>query len=192
MTRDTRLKSVLAILFVIITFSGEMFGQGSYILAHDKKYGGSPLASSEKQTAAGTASGNISLNGVKISLNYAYALAQPNAFDEHKLDIAVLLTEKPVSEDELKDVAGLEYVAYQKHNYALFNINDQGKPIHEVIEHPVLENTRLMMSGFTLAEFVSRVFGKDRIEGSFTTRAETDFSGYKYQVAVNFNAPEGH
>jgi len=102
MTKDTSLKYVLAILFAIITFSGEMFGQNSYVFASDKKQGGSPMASSENQTTAGTASGNISLNGIKISLNYAYALAQPNAFDENKLDIAVLLTEKPVSEDELK------------------------------------------------------------------------------------------
>jgi len=188
MTKDTSLKYVLAILFAIITFSGEMFGQNSYVFASDKKQGGSPMASSENQTTAGTASGNISLNGIKISLNYAYALAQPNAFDENKLDIAVLLTEKPVSEDELKDVAGLEHVAYKKHNYVLFKINDQGKPIYEVVEHPVLKNTRLMMSGFTWAEFASGVFSRDRIEGSFNTKTETDFSGYKYHIAVSFNA----
>ena len=39
----------------------------------------------------GKAFGSVSLNGEKIELNHAYALAQPNTFDEKKLDIAVLL-----------------------------------------------------------------------------------------------------
>ena len=146
------------------------------------------MASSENQTTAGTASGKISLNGVKLELNCAYALAQPNSFEETKSDIAVLLTEKPVSEGNLKDVAGLEYVAQKNHNYVFFKINDQGRPIHEVIEHPVLENTRLMMSGFAWAKFDPNVFSHERIAGSFKTDGETDFGGYKYEVSVIFNA----
>ena len=146
------------------------------------------MASSENQITAGTASGTISLNGVAIRLNYAYALAQPNTFDEKKLDIAVLLTEKPVSEGGLKDVVGLENVAHKNHNYAFFKINDQGEPIHEVIEHPVLEGTRLMMSGFTWAKFDPGVFSPERIEGSFKTEDNTDFDGYEYEVGVTFNA----
>jgi len=179
------LKFAVAVIFAVIFLGRGTFGQVSPVCASEKKGGPS---SSENQTTAGTASGNVSLNGVKMSLNYAYALAQPNTFDEKKFDIAVLLTEKPVSEGELKDAAGLEYVVQKKHNYALFKINDQGKPIYEVIEHPVLKNTRLMMSGFTWAQFAPKVFSKDRIEGSFKTSAETAFSGYKYEISVTFNA----
>ena len=180
---------VLAVLSTAIIILGGTPGRDSSGCASEKKPGGSSSASSEDRTPAGTASGTISLNGVKITLHYAYAIAQPNAFDEKKLDIAVLLTEKPVSEDDLKDVVGLEYVAQKKHDYALFKINDQGKPIYEVIEHPMLKNTRLMMSGLTMAQFVSKVFSKERIEGSFTTGGKTDFSGYAYEMNVKFNAP---
>lgn len=150
--------------------------------------GGSRIFAAENQLAVGTASGTLTLNGKKITLNHAYALAQPNTFDEKKIDIAVLLTEKPIPEEELKDIEKLEYITQNKHNYAFFKIDNQGKPIHEVIEHPVLKDTRLMMSGFTWAQFISKVLSKERIVGSFETKAATDFGGYKYEINVKFNA----
>lgn len=189
MKQNNSLRIILILIFAVVVSWGGTFGEGSYVLASNpQQEGGLDMSASENQITPGTASGYVSLNGVKINLNYAYALAQPNTFDEKKMDIALLLTEQPVPEGELKDVEGLEFVAHSKHNYALFKINDQGKPIHEVIEHPVLDDTRLMMSGFTNAQFDSKVFSKERIEGSFRTKAETDFSGYKYEINVKFNA----
>lgn len=189
MKDDNRLGSASAALVAVIILICGAFGQGSPVLAIEKKQKGGPsMASPEGPAAAGTASGYVSLNGVKLILNHAYALAQPNTFDEKKLDIAVLLTEKPLPEGALRDVQGMEYVTHKKHNYVLFKINDQGKPIYEVIEHPVLKDTRLMMSGFTWAEFASEAFGKGRIQGSFRTPAATDFSGYKYEINVKFSA----
>jgi len=188
MSQSNSFKFVLAVLCAVITLREGNLDQASSVYASEKTPGGAYLASSEDQTPAGTASGTVSLNGVKINVHYAYAFAQPNTFDEKKLDIAVLLTEKPVSEDDLKDVARLEYVAQKRHNYALFKINDQGKPIYEVIEHPVLKNTRLMMSGFTVAQFVSKVFSRECVAGSFITGGKADFSGYEYEMSVNFTA----
>lgn len=137
----------------------------------------------------GTASGTLSLNGKKIELKYAYALAQPNAFDEKKLDTAVLLTDQPIPESELKEIQGLEFIAHKKENFAFFKINDQGKSIHEMVKHPLLKGTRLVMSGFTRAQWVSQTLSKELIEGAFKTEGPQDFSGYQYEINVRFSAP---
>lgn len=137
----------------------------------------------------GTASGSLSLNGKKIELKHAYALAQPNAFDEKKLDTAVLLTEQPIPESELKEIPGLEFIAHKKENFAFFKINDQGKSIHEMVKHPLLKGTRLVMSGFTRAQWMPQTSNKERIEGIFKTEGPQDFSGYQYEINVRFSAP---
>ncbi len=187
-TKNKRLENAFALICAMVFLWGTA-GQGSSLIAAEIKHkGGLATASPERSATAGIASGYISLNGKRLYVHYAYAMAQPNAFDDKKLDIAVLVTEKPLSANELKDAQRLEYVVHKKRNYALFKINDQGKPIYEVIEHPVLEDTRLIMSGTTVAQFVADVLSKDRIQGSFRTGAKKDFSVYTYEINVSFNA----
>jgi hypothetical protein len=55
---------------------------------------------------AGKASGYVSIDN-PLSLNYVYAVVQPNMLDKEKTDIAVLLTEKPLADGALKDVDDL-------------------------------------------------------------------------------------
>jgi len=55
--------------------------------------------------------------------------------------------------------------------------------------HPVTGGRRLIMSGFTHAEFVSKKMGKDRVEGSFRTKKTEDFMGHPYSIKVDFSAP---
>ena len=186
MIQSMGMKITFAVISAAVIFCEGALDLWSYVFASEKQPKGGTHMSTFKTD--GTASGSISLNGEKIVLNHAYALAQPNTFDEKKFDIAVLLTENPVPESELKDIEQLENVAYKKHNYAFFKINDQGEPIYEVIEHPLLNNTRLMMSGLTSAKFVSGVFNKELIEGVFKTDRAEDFGGYKYEINVEFSA----
>lgn len=49
--------------------------------------------------APGTASGTFSIDGKSIQVRYAYAMAQPNSFEEKKTDTAILVTDRPVAED---------------------------------------------------------------------------------------------
>lgn len=143
------------------------------------------------QLVAGSASGNVKINGKSLSLKYAYAVAQPNLIDENKTDIAVLLTEKPIPDGALREVSDLwAFAAHNLHGWVLFKINEKGKAISETIDHPELKGERLLMTGFTHAEFIPRfdLEIKDRIEGAFITEHVEDFLKYKYEIKVKFNA----
>jgi hypothetical protein len=140
------------------------------------------------ETMGGQASGTLTIDGKSIGLKYAYAMKQPNTFDADKTDIAILLAESPLPEGELKDIERLKDVVGKHHNWAFFKIDAEGKPIHEVIDHPSAGGNRLLMSGFTHAQFLLKALEKDRIEGSFETKGVEDFLNHKYQIAVTFSA----
>jgi len=137
----------------------------------------------------GTASGSISIDGTNMKLNYAYAVAQPNTFEKDKTDIAVLLTEKPVPDEAFKDVEDLRDVGVRQHGWVYFEINDKQKPITEVADHPSLGSEQLQMSGITRSDFVQKEFNKERIAGSFKTKAAEKVLDHIYEVDVTFNAP---
>lgn len=143
------------------------------------------------QLTSGSASGTVKINGKPLSLKYAYAVAQPNLSDEKKTDIAVLLTEKPVPDGALREVSDLwAFAAHNLHEWVIFKIDEQGKAISETIDHPELKGERLLMTGFTHAEFIP-VIGleiKNSIEGTFITEHVEDFLKYKYEIKVKFNA----
>jgi hypothetical protein len=143
----------------------------------------------EPQDIKGKATGSLTIDGKLITLKYAYAMAQPNTFDAGKTDIAVLLTEEPLDKDAFADIEGLDDAVKRQHGWALFKLDEDGKPIHEMIDHPAAGGGRLIMSGFTQAEFVSKKMGKDRVEGSFKTRKTEDFMGHPYSIKVDFSAP---
>lgn len=142
----------------------------------------------ETQTVTGKATGTLTIDGKSITLKYAYVMAQPNTFDERKTDIAVLLTEEPLDADALTDIEELDDAVMRQHGWAFFKLDEDGKPIHEMIDHPAVGG-RLIMSGFTQAEFLSKKVGKDRVEGSFKTRKTEDFMGHTYSIKVDFSAP---
>ncbi len=141
------------------------------------------------QSVAGKASGTLTIDGKSIALKYAYAMLQPNTFDKDKTDIAVLLTERPLNEGAVKDAEELDDAVGKEHGWAFFKIDDAGRPIHEVIDHPSAGGGRLMMSGFTQAGFVQKKRLKDRLEGSFATRKVEDFLNHTYEIKVEFSAP---
>ena len=143
----------------------------------------------ETQAVTGKATGALTIDGKRITLKYAYAMAQPNTFDAGKTDIAVLLTEEPLDEDALTDIEELDDAVMRQHGWAFFKLDEDGKPIHEMIDHPAAGGGRLIMSGFTQAEFVSKKMGKDRVEGSFKTKKTEDFMGHPYSIKVDFSAP---
>lgn len=138
--------------------------------------------------APGQASGSFSIDGKPVVLKHAIAMSQPNRFDEKKRDIAILLSPSPVSDRALEGQSDLERVARDLQTYALFKVDDSGKPITEVLAHPALGEQRLQMSGFTRAELKAVTLRKDRIEGSFETKQPEDFLKHQYRIKVAFNA----
>jgi hypothetical protein len=145
-------------------------------------------SAAEARPSAGTASGALTINGKGIPLQYSYAMAQPNTFDAAKNDLAILLTEKPLAEEALSGIGDLRDATRKQHGWAFFKINNAGKPIYELIDHPST-NGQIQMSGFTHASFVPRGIGKDRVEGTFATSKPEDFMGNKYEIKAEFSAP---
>jgi hypothetical protein len=142
----------------------------------------------EASTMGGSASGTLTVDGKSISLKYAYAMAQPNTFDANKTDIAVLLTEESLAKDELENIERLEDAAQGHHGWAFFKIDEEGKPVHEVIDHPSVSG-HLIMTGFTKADFVSKKRDKKNVEGSFKTSQVEKFLEHSYEIKVDFSAP---
>ncbi|NJD55809.1 MAG: nuclear transport factor 2 family protein [Nitrospirae bacterium] len=138
---------------------------------------------------SGSASGTVTIDGSKLRLKHAYGMAQPNTFDKQKTDIAVLITEQPLPEDALSELEDLMDATQKQHNWVFFKINAEGKPIYEVLDHPKLGNSHLMMSGFTHAAFTAKTLGKGRVEGTFETGKAVDFMGYQYEIKVVFQTP---
>ena len=145
-----------------------------------------PAEAAEK----GTASGKLLLDGKSAGLAYAYAMAQPNTFEKNRTDIAVLITEIPLQDSALADLEDLADAArdIQGSSWVFFKIDDAGKPVFEMVYQPSLGESRLMMSGFTHAEFTSKVLEKERIEGTFRTKKAEEFVGHTYELDVTFKA----
>ena len=138
----------------------------------------------------GTASGTFTLDGKSAKLGHVHAMAQPNTFEKDKTDIAVLITERPLQDSALSDVEDLIDAAQdiKESSWVFFKIDESGKPIFEMIYQPVLGENRLMMSGFTHAEFLGQASGKGRIEGTFRTKKAEEFVGHAYELDVTFKA----
>ncbi len=145
------------------------------------------VSTAGQSPADGAATGFMSLDGEKIALRYAYVMSQPNTFDPKKIDIAVLLTEKPIPESAFNEIEELTYATRKQKNWVYYEINEKQEPIHEMIDHPATGDKRLIMSGFTHANFTARAFGKDRVAGIFQTEKPEDFMGRAYEIKAEFS-----
>jgi hypothetical protein len=144
------------------------------------------------EAAPGKASGSFSIDGKTVELKYAYAMSQPNTFDEKKTDTAVLLTDQPVPEAELAAAKELGRVGTNKgRNSVLFEIDDTGRAMREVIRHETLGDGSLQMSGMTHAEVKLSTRTADKVEGSADTgpKGPEEFLKHQYAIHAKFSAP---
>jgi hypothetical protein len=153
-----------------------------------------PLAAAAQSAAAGsagTASGTFSVDGKSVQLKYAYAMTQPNTFDEKKTDTAILLTDKPVPDADLAAAKelGRAVMGGAGRNAVLFEIDESGRAMREVVRHESLGEASLQMSGMTHADvkLSSRTGG--RVEGTAETKEPEDFVKHKYAIHAKFSAP---
>jgi hypothetical protein len=141
--------------------------------------------------ARGTASGTVSLDGKAVSLHYGYAMAQPNQIDEKKTDTSILLTEKPIPEKGFEALVYLEMklqdAARAQSNWILLQLDQDGRPIREVVHTDALEGD-LESAGTIKSDFTLGTRTKDRIEGALQTKNEEEFLKHKYATRIRFNA----
>jgi hypothetical protein len=147
------------------------------------------LGSPDGALTAGTASGTFSIDGKSVTLKHAYAMGQPNTFDEKKTDTVILLTEKPLAEGALAEIESLQDAARGMENYLVYKLNEKGESISEIVHHRALGERSLQMSGMTNADFRSEAFTPQRVAGTFATKGAEDFMGHPYEIRVRFDAP---
>jgi hypothetical protein len=143
--------------------------------------------------APGTASGTFSLDGKAASLHYACAMTRPNHFDEKRSDTAILLTEKPIAEKGFEALVNLEMrledAARGQSNWILLELDQDGRPIREVVHVDALDsNFGLSSAGTIKSDFSLASRTKERIEGSLQTKHEEEFLKHKYTTQIRFNA----
>jgi hypothetical protein len=145
------------------------------------------IAAAAAPPAAGTAKGNLTLDGKTVALKHAYAMTQPNVFEKTKMDTAILLTGIPLPDGALAEMDDLEDGLRSVPNGILFKLDDKGEAIREVIKHESTQGT-LQMSGITRAKFTKQSQGKDRIAGRIATTAEEEVLDHKYKLDATFDA----
>jgi hypothetical protein len=144
----------------------------------------------EPAAGPGKVSGSYSVDGKTVELKYVYAMSQPNTFDEKKTDTAILLTDQPVADAELAGAKDLGRVAIAKgRNSVLFEIDETGRAMREVVRHESLGENSLQMSGMTHADVKLASRTADRVEGSAETKEPEDFVKHKYAIHAKFSAP---
>jgi hypothetical protein len=138
----------------------------------------------------GTAEGSFSIDGKAVTLSHAYAMSQPDKFDEKKTNTAILLSEKPLSAGALDKLTDLENAQRgDRRNSVLFVLDETGSAVREVIRHESLGDVSLQRSGTTLAEVSAAAGPEGRVQGSAKTKEPEDFLDHKYQIDVGFDAP---
>ena len=129
----------------------------------------------------GEASGTFSVDGKTVTLHFAYAMIQPDSFDEKKTNTAILLAEKPLPDAALAAAKDLEAAGRGQTNWILVKLDEKGSAIREVVHHDSLGDASLQMSGMTHSD-VKAAAGKDRVEGSLRTKEAEDFVRHEYQT----------
>jgi hypothetical protein len=146
------------------------------------------LAASGPKISDGGAAGTLKVDGKTVKLTHAIARTKPNAFDEKKKDVVVLLTQEPVSAEMFVDEDKLfEAVKGGSIRGLLVTIDSEEKPYHLQLLDP---DVNLQMSGSGIFNFDSTDFSDKHVAGKFFTTAEEDFMGkHKYSYDVTFAAP---
>lgn len=158
-----------------------------------EKFGDNPaaakeLAASGPKISDGTASGTMVVDGTKVKLAHAIARTKPNAFDEKKKDVVVLLTQNPVSPELFVDDEKLFSAASDGSVQGLLvTIDSAEKPYHLQILNP---KASVQVSGSGIFNFDATDFSDKHVAGKFFTTSEEDFMGkHKYSYDVTFAVP---
>jgi hypothetical protein len=138
----------------------------------------------------GEAAGSLTIDGLSVRLGNVYAMDQPNAFEKKKSDIAVLITEKPIPDEAFMDLEDLLDASrgLKGSSWVYFKINDAETPIYEVVYHPTLGESSLIMSGVTRADFIKKVLTGKNIEGTFRTKKKEYLMGHTYEIDIKIKA----
>jgi hypothetical protein len=146
------------------------------------------LAASGPQIADGGAIGTLKVDGSTVKLTHSIARLTPNAFDEKKKDVEVLLTDQPVATETFIDNDKLYAdVKNGKLLGLVVKIDSDEKPYHLQLLHP---KTPMQLSGTGFFNFDAIDFSEKHAAGHLFSNGEEDFMGkHKYSYDVSFAVP---
>jgi hypothetical protein len=150
---------------------------------------------------AGSAKGQLTVDGKAVALEHAVAVVLPERSDETKQTFFVLLSDKPVPASVWEEVASskdLPSVAWEVPHALLVEFG-QDKTVHLKIHHPVFEEPESSSLMPDLASGQIETLGPDRVAGKVTTMrgkesevfqwSEDKKATYKVFYDVAFEAP---
>jgi len=146
------------------------------------------LAASAPKIADGTASGTMKVDGATVKLTHAIARLKPNAFDEKKKDVEVLLTDQAVPAELFVDDDKLYAdVKSGKLHGLVVAIDEDEKPYHLQLLHA---KAMFQLSGSGFFNFDPTDFSEKHAAGRFFSNGEEDFmEKHKYSYDVSFAVP---
>jgi len=162
-------------------------------LGAEGKFGDNPvaakdLAASAPKLADGAAAGMLKVDGKTVKLAHAVARTKPNAFDDKKTDVVVLLTQAPVAAEMLvNDDQLFSAVKDGKIQGLVLTIDSDEKPYHLQVLDP---KASMQVSGSGFLNFDATDFSDKHVTGRFFTTSEQDFMDkHKYSYDVSFAVP---
>ncbi len=141
---------------------------------------------------AAPADGQLTVDGKTITLRYAYAVAGPDSFDGTKQAFLLLLSEKALAPDAIKNAESFDELGGKSVRSLLqsgiaLNIHPD-KAFHMTVRHPALKGREIQESGFSTGLTLTAL-GPDRVAGTFGDGAQRDLMDHTARYKIRFDAP---
>ena len=132
------------------------------------------------------ASGALTLDGVATPLRYAYATAEPGAFDKTTEDIRIVLSDVPIEPAARGDIFALSRLGRRDEAHIVeVTLNAAGDPIAGAIYASAF-NGMLSLTG--MHRFERERFDHAAVAGVLHTRAAGQMAGVTYEYYATFIA----
>jgi len=130
------------------------------------------------------ADGKLTVAGKTTKLTQVYAYATKGFFDEKKDDTVVLLTDRPVTDAQLRDGFALRRLAEEgKLCFVQETINAAGQIVNFTVGHNGFKMSP--SGGSTEHKFEGKLDAKN-VSGKVFTNGAQEFFGTKYEYAASF------
>ncbi len=150
-------------------------------------YGLLSVSNAETNIQSENCQGQLTIAGETTRLNFAYALAEANSFDDTKEDITVILTDNPITDFAVTSFGERVMPSQQgKLQSVEVRINPNKK-----IDSVLILNTGIIINySGTLPDDVAELttFTDDRIEGKVYLKNPIDISGQSLLYEASFKA----
>jgi hypothetical protein len=144
------------------------------------------------ESAEGTASGTLTVNGKTTQVAYAYARAVPGFFDKNTIDTQVIVSDVPLDEKALSDdFVRIDLAKAGKLHAFEITIDASGTPISTAWRHDGFNGPE--PSGLSTADVFTKTVLDDKVvEGSYKSAEAAEFFGNTYAFDVTFRAAVAH